>query len=139
VPLPSLRIRPVVVALLVLAGGASSAGQSLDVGRYVEIVKRSHPAAAERAGLVQAAEAESRAARVLPDPVFGFSWDRAQPADRPGREGDETGFSLSQTLPWPGTRSAGIAAGDRAADVLRAGAEGVAWELEARARVARRA
>jgi len=91
----------------------SFAQGALDVGRYVEIVKRFHPAAAERAGLEQAAEAEGRAARVLPDPVFDFSWDRAHPADLPGVKGDETGFALSQTLPWPGTRSAGVTAGDR--------------------------
>jgi cobalt-zinc-cadmium efflux system outer membrane protein len=117
-------------------GPSSSAQEALDVGRYVEIVKRSHPAAAERAGLEQAAEAERRAARVLPDPAFDFTWDRARPTDLPGAKGDETGYALSQTLPWPGTRRAGIAAGDRAADVLRAGAEGVAWEIEARARLA---
>ena len=68
--------------------------------------------------------------------MFDFSWDRARPTDLPGAQGDETGYALSQTLPWPGTRSAGVTAGDRAADVLRAGAEGVAWEIEARARLA---
>ena len=131
------RIRPAVLALgLAAAGPFSSAQEALDVGRYVEIVKRSHPAAAERAGLEQAAEAERRAARVLPDPVFDFSWDRAHPTDLPGANGDETGYALSQTLPWPGTWRAGAVAGDRAADVLRAGAEGVSWEIEARARLA---
>ncbi len=136
-PLSIPRIRPAVLAAgLAAAGSPSSAQEALDVGRYVEIVKRSHPAAAERAGLEQAAEAERRAARVLPDPVFDFSWNRARPTDLPGAKGDETGYALSQTLPWPGTRRAGVAAGDRAADVLRAGAEGVAWEIEARARLA---
>jgi cobalt-zinc-cadmium efflux system outer membrane protein len=125
-----------VLAAGLAASSPSFAQEALDVLRYVEIVKRSHPAAAERAGLEQAAEAEGRAARVLPDPVFDFSWDRAHPAGLPGVQGDETGFALSQTLPWPGTRSAGVAAGDRAADVLRAGAEAVAWETEARARLA---
>ena len=131
------RIRSAVLALgLAAAGPLSFAQEALDVGRYVEIVKRSHPAAAERAGLEQAAEAEKRAARVLPDPVFDFSWDRAHPTDLPGAKGDETSYALSQTLPWPGTWRAGADAGDRAADVLRAGAEGVAWEIEARARLA---
>ena len=68
--------------------------------------------------------------------MFDFSWDRAHPRDLPGVKGDETSYALSQTLPWPGTRRAGLAAGDRAADVLRAGAEGIAWEIEARARLA---
>ncbi len=131
------RIRPAGLAAgLAVLGPSSSAQEALDVGRYVEIVKRSHPAAAERAGLEQAAEAEKRAARVLPDPVFDFSWDRARPSELPRATGDETGYALSQTLPWPGTRRAGVAAGDRAADVLRAGAEGVAWAIEARARLA---
>jgi cobalt-zinc-cadmium efflux system outer membrane protein len=131
------RIRPAVLALgLAAAGLPSSAQESLDVARYVEIVKRSHPAAAERAGLEQVAEAERQAARVLPDPVFDFSWDRAHPRDLPGPSGDETSYTLSQTLPWPGTWRAGTDAGERAADVLRAGAEGVAWEIEARARLA---
>jgi outer membrane protein, heavy metal efflux system len=137
VPLPFRRIRSGVLTLgLAAADSCAFAQEALDVGRYVEIVKRSHPAAAERAGLEQAAEAERRAARVLPDPVFGFSWDRARPADLPEAGADETGYALSLTLPWPGTRRAGVAAGDRAADVLRAGGEGVAWEIEARARLA---
>ena len=132
---PGIRCA-VLAAGLAASSLPSSAQEALDVGRYVEIVKRSHPAAAELAALAQAADAEKRAARVLPDPVFDFSWDRAHPADLPGVKGDETGFALSQTLPWPGTRSAGVTAGDRAADVLRAGGEGVAWEIEARARLA---
>jgi cobalt-zinc-cadmium efflux system outer membrane protein len=137
VPLPFPRIRPAVLAAgLAVAGSPSFAQEALDVGRYVEIVKRSHPAAAERAGLEGAAEAEGSAARVLPDPVFGFSWGRAHPTGVSEAKGDETGFAISQTLPWPGTRSAGVTAGDRAADVLRAGAEAVAWEIEARARLA---
>ena len=131
------RIRSAVLALgLAVAGPLSFAQEALDVGRYVEIVKRSHPAVAERVGLEQAAEAERRAARVLPDPVFDFSWDRAHPTDLPGLKGDETGYALSQTLPWPGTWRAGATAGEHAAEVLRAGAEGVAWEIEARARLA---
>jgi cobalt-zinc-cadmium efflux system outer membrane protein len=128
-------MRPrLLVFSLMAAGQASLAQDALDVDGYVELVKRSHPAAAERAGLDGAAEAERLAARVLPDPVFDFSWDRARPRDLP--KGDETSYALSQTLPWPGTLRAGVRAGDRAAELLRAGAEGVAWEIEARARLA---
>ena len=136
-PLPFPWTRSAVVAVGLTAGSFPSfAQEALDVARYVEIVKESHPASAERAGLAQAAEAERRAAGVLPDPVFAFSWDRARPTDLLGAQGDETGYALSQTLPWPGTRRAGIAAGDRASDVLLANAEGVGWEIEARARLA---
>lgn len=135
--LPVSRVRPAVfVAFLAALGSFSFAQEALDVDGFVEIVKRSHPAAAQRAGLEQSADAEKRAAGALPDPVFSFSWDRAHPRGLQGATGDETGFAISQTLPWPGTRRAGVAAGDRAADVLRAGAEGVAWEIEARARLA---
>jgi hypothetical protein len=80
-----------VLAVGLGAGSSPSFAQgALDVGRYVEIVRQSHPAAAERVGLEQAAEAERQAARVLPDPVFDFSWDRAHPTDLPGANGDET-------------------------------------------------
>ena len=55
------RTRPSVLALGLAAAGPFSFGEeALDVGRYVEIVKRSHPAAAERASLEQAAEAVRR-------------------------------------------------------------------------------
>ena len=106
------------------------------MGGYVEIVKRSHPAAVQRVGLEHAAEAEGSAARALPDPVLDFTWGRAHPRGVPEAKGDETGFAISQALPWPGTRSAGVTAGDRAGDVLRANAEGIGWDLEARARLA---
>ena len=43
-----------------------------------------------------------------PTRCFDFSWDRAHPTGGAGGQGDETGFALSQTLPWPGTRSAGV-------------------------------
>ncbi len=68
--------------------------------------------------------------------MFELSWARGRPTDLPGTKGDETGYALSQTLPWPGTFRAGARAGERAGDALRAGAEGVAWEIEARARLA---
>ena len=135
--LPLPRIHPALLAVgLVAAGSPSLAQEALDVGRYVEIVKRSHPAAVQRSGLERAAEAEVSAARALPDPVLGFTWGRAHPTGLPEARGDETAFEISQALPWPGTRSAGVTAGDRAGDVLRANAEGVAWEIGARARLA---
>ena len=108
--LPLRRIRPAVLTLgLAAAGPLSFAQEALDLGRYVEIVKRSHPAAAERAGLEQAAEAERRAARLLPDPTLDFSWGRGRLTESPGTKGDEAGYALSQILPWPGTRRAGLA------------------------------
>jgi cobalt-zinc-cadmium efflux system outer membrane protein len=126
----------------VLAGGLAAVSPSahgqepLDVERYIAIVRRAHPSAAERAGIEQLAEAERQSARLLPDPVFAFSWDRAKPSESAGPSADETGFSLSQRLPWPGSRSAAKTAADRSADAVRAGGGALAWDVESRARLA---
>lgn len=120
-----------------LAVGARAVAQEdLDVDRYVEIVLRAHPSAAQSAGLELAAGAEGKASRLFPDPVFEYSRDRGTPTEPPGTRATETGYSVSQTIPWPGTFSAGIRAGDRAADALRAGAEALRWELAVQARQA---
>ena len=112
------------------------AEDGLDVDGYVEIVLRAHPSAAQSAGLELAAGAERKASRLFPDPVFEYSRDRGTLTEPPGTRATETGYSFSQTIPWPGTFSAGIHAGDRAADALRAGAEGLRWELAVQARQA---
>ena len=130
------RVSALAFASGLLAAPPSLAQEALDVEQYVEIVERAHPGAAQRAGLEQAAEAEGRTARLLPDPVFGVAWDRARPAGAAGASADETGYSLTQTLPWPGTRSAGMAAAEAAAAALRADADTVSWEVEASARLA---
>ena len=132
---PWFRVGGTLVVFLAV-GSRAMAQEGLDVDHYVEIVLRAHPSAAQSAGLELAAGAERKAARLFPDPVFEYSRDRGTPAEPPGTRATETGYSVSQTIPWPGTFSAGIRAGDRAADVLRAGAEGVRWELAAQARQA---
>ncbi len=129
------RVGGTLVVSLVM-GSRVVAQEDLDVDRYVEIVLRAHPSAAQSAGLERAAAAESKASRLFPDPVFEYSRDRATPTEPAGLRATETGYSVSQTIPWPGTFSAGIRAGDRAADALRAGAEGVRFELAAEARQA---
>jgi len=121
---------------LALLGPAapSTAQQSLAAERFVEIVLRSHPAARQRAALEEAARAERKAARsFLPDPSLEYSRGRARPGDGVSR-GTETSTSVTQTLPWPGTVSAGVQAGDRAAEALRAAGEAVRWDLEVEAR-----
>lgn len=132
---PRFRLGGALAVCLAAAPGAP-AQEALDVERYVEIVLRSHPAAAQGAGLERAAAAERTAARLLPDPLFEYSRDRGTLTEPPATRATETGYSVSQTIPWPGTFSAGIRAGDRAADALRAAAESVRWELAVQARQA---
>ena len=124
---------------LVLAFAVASragAQEALDVDRYVEIVLRTHPAAAQSADMELAASAERKVSRVFPDPTFEYSRDGARPPATTRPRATETSYSVSQTIPWPGTFRSGRRAGDLAADVLRAGAEGLRWELAVRARQA---
>jgi cobalt-zinc-cadmium efflux system outer membrane protein len=83
-----------------------------------------------------AADAERKVARVFPDPTFEYSRDGARPPATTRPRTTETGYSVSQTIPWPGTFRAGKRAGALAADALRAGAESLRWELTVRARQA---
>jgi cobalt-zinc-cadmium efflux system outer membrane protein len=122
------------LGLIALRPEAVRGEEALDADRYVAIVLRSHPAVGQSAGLEAAAAAARKAARLLPDPAFEFSWDRARPNDAPGTRVDETGYAVSQTIPWPGTYSAGRRAADREAEALSAGAEAVRWDLEVEAR-----
>ena len=121
---------------LIAACGSVAADEPLDVDHYVEIVLRSNPSVAQASGLQAAAEAESKSARLFPDPVFEYTRGNGRPTEGTGSRGTETGYAISQTIPWPGTFSAGIRAGDQAANVLRAGADAVRWELEVDARQA---
>ena len=135
VSVPWFRVGGALVLCAALESGAA-AQEALDVDRYVQIVLRAHPSAAQGAGFDLAAAAERKASRLFPDPLFEYSRDRATPTEPLGTRATETGYSISQTIPWPGTFAAGIRAGDRAADALRAGAEGVRWELAAHGRQA---
>ena len=110
----------------------ASAQEGLSVESYVETVLRSHPGARQLTALEAAAAAERKAGRVWPDPVVAFTWDKARPLDGP--EGTETGWSISQTIPWPGAFSAGKKAADRQAEALRAEATAARWDLEIEAR-----
>ena len=132
---PWFRVGGTLVVCMAMGSGAM-AQEGLVVDHYVEIVLRAHPSTAQSAGIELAAGPEGKAARLFPDPVFEYSRDRATAAGLPGPQATETGYSVSQAIPWPGTFSAGIRAADRAADALRAGAEGLRWELAAQARQA---
>jgi cobalt-zinc-cadmium efflux system outer membrane protein len=68
--------------------------------------------------------------------VFEYSYGTATANDAARAQGSEHGYALSQTIPWPGSLNAAARAGDRAGDGLRAEAELVHWDLDARAREA---
>ncbi len=129
------RVGGTLVASLAVVPPATTQ-DALDVDGYLAIVLRAHPSAAQSAGLELAAGAERKASRLFPDPLFEYSRDRGRLAEGPGARVTETGYSVSQTVPWPGTFVAGLRVGDRAADTLRASAEGLRWELASEARKA---
>lgn len=122
------------VVLLSSCVAVASAEEPLDVERYVEIVLGAHPGAAQVAALADAARAEVKAARLFPDPIVEYSRDRGRLTEPPGTRATETGWSVSQTIPWPGAFSAGRRVGERAAEVLRASAEGLEWDVRVQAR-----
>lgn len=123
------------VVFVVIAPGARAEGP-LGIEGYVQLVLRSHPGARQVIAFEAAASAERKAARQIADPTLAFSWDRASLPGGPDSSSTETGFSVSQTIPWPGTLTANVRAGERAADVLRAEGAGTGWELEIEARTA---
>jgi cobalt-zinc-cadmium efflux system outer membrane protein len=106
----------------------------LGVDAYVQLVLRAHPGARQAAALDASAVAERKALRVIPDPSFEYSRDWARPRAGDGSRAAEDGFSLSQTIPWPGTLAASARAGDRAADALRADGTNARWDIAIEAR-----
>lgn len=123
-----------VALALSLPGLAPEAAAQAALGEesYVQVVLRAHPAARQSQALEAAARAESKSARVLPDPVLGFSWADARPLG--GASASEKGWSVSQSIPWPGTFSAGKLAADQQAAVFRSEGTATRWELEIAAR-----
>ena len=111
-----------------------AADDPLDLEGYVQVVLRAHPAVRQAASLELAALAERKAAHQVADPSLEFSWDRAHPPDAPGGRRTETGFTVTQTIPWPGTFKAGVRAGESAGGGLRASGEWLRWEIQVEAR-----
>jgi cobalt-zinc-cadmium efflux system outer membrane protein len=103
---------------------------------YVALVLRAHPSGREAQALLEAAEAEKTAGRVFPDPVAEYAWGRGELTEGPRTTGREHAWSVTQTLPWPGSYSAGIRAADRLAESLTAEATASRWRLAIEARAA---
>lgn len=106
----------------------------LNIDRYVEIVLRSHPASAGIKAIEDAAAAERKAARLIPDPVIDFSGARVRLTDGDGMRGREKAFAVTQSVPWPASFAAEIRAADRGAEALRAEGAETQWELVIAAR-----
>ena len=122
--------------LAVGLAAVAHAQAALDADSYVGIVLRAHPGARQAAAFEDAAAAERKAVRLLPDPSLEYSRDRGRLTEGAGLLATETAFSVSQAIPWPGTFSANVRAGDLAADALRAKGADARWELEIEARAA---
>ncbi|HEX2799712.1 MAG TPA: TolC family protein, partial [Thermoanaerobaculia bacterium] len=119
-------------------GGASAlrADEPLRIENYVEIVLRSHPASQAARALDESATAESRTARLLPDPTLEVSLGQGRSAADSSVRATETGIALSQTIPWFPARAASIEAADHAAEARRAEASATRWGLTIDARLA---
>lgn len=112
------------------------AQQPLDVDTYVGIVLRAHPRTAQTAATQRLAAAEMRTAAAWPDPVLGLARGRGRgfPDSQVGNP--EWNYSISQTIPWPGVRTARERAAELAGRVAMSGEETARWDLELQARSA---
>lgn len=134
---PRGRWRPPLLALALLSGSAAlGADEPLRLETYVDIVLRAHPAMRAGRALEDLGEAERRSSRLIADPTFEASIGRARPADAGAGRATETGFTVSQSLPWLPARRAAIEGADRAAEVRRAEAARVRWDVRSDARAA---
>ncbi len=124
-----------VVAFL---GGATAlrADEPLRIGTYVEIVLRTHPSSQAARAAEASGEAEERTARLLADPTLELSLGEGRSAADSSVRATETGFVLTQVIPWLPARSAGIEAAGHVADARRAEASAIRWSLAVDARLA---
>jgi cobalt-zinc-cadmium efflux system outer membrane protein len=126
-----------VIALAALVGILEAqADDGLRLEDYVRIVLQSHPATQAARALDESASAETKAARLLPDPTLELSLGEGRAADGTGSPKTEKGFSISQVIPWLPARSASIEAADHEARALRAEGQATRWGIELDARLA---
>ncbi len=133
------RLRPRLLcftALIVAAGAARGADVPLRIETYVEAVLRSHPASQAGVALEESAAAETRGARLFPDPTLELSLGQGRSASDSSVRATENGIALSQVIPWFPARAAGIEAADHAAEARRAEASATRWGLAIDARLA---
>ena len=124
--------------MVAVLGGAAAlrADEPLRIETFVEIVLQSHPAAQAARAFDESAAAESRVARLLPDPTLEVSLGQGRSATDSSVRATETGITLSQVIPWFPARAAGIEAADYSADARRAEGAATRWRLRIDARLA---
>ena len=134
-PIPGWSSRLLIVIVL---GGATAlrADEPLRMETFVEIVLQSHPASQAARAFDESAAAESRGARLLPDPTLEVSVGQGRSTTDSSERATETGVRLSQTIPWFPARTAGIEAADHAAEARHAEATATRWRLRFDARLA---
>lgn len=127
------KMWPQAVAAVLMA--AAAAGQEpLTVDAYVGIVMKSHPLAARARSLADLNAADGRVARAWPDPAIGASRGRGTAID--GLVGSpEWNYSISQMVPWPGTRTAQSRAAELSGRGRLVGQDSARWNLELDARL----
>ena len=133
---PTYRYRRLLAVAALCGAAGARADESLRIEAYVQIVLRENPAARAAAALEASAAAGGLSARLLPDPSLELSLGRGRPADGSGPQKTETGFSISQAIPWLPARSATIEAAGHEAAARRAEAGAVRWGLALDARLA---
>lgn len=124
--------------LVVAFAGARAlrADEPLRMEAFVEIVLQAHPAAQAARAFDEAAAAESRVARLFPDPTLELSLGQGRSVTDSSVRATETGITLSQVIPWFPARANAIDAADHAADARRAEGTATRWRLRIDARLA---
>lgn len=130
------RLCRLFMAVALGAACALRADEPLRIETYVGIVLQAHPAAQAARAFDEAAAAESRVARLFPDPTLELSLGQGRSATDSSVRATETGITLSQVIPWFPARANAIDAADYAADARRAEGAATRWRLKIDARLA---
>ena len=113
---------------------SAMAQRPLELDAYVAIVLKAHPRSAQTEATQRLAAAEQRAAGAWADPVIGLARGRGRGFPDSEVGNPERNFSISQTVAWPGVRSARERAAELAGRVAMSGEEAARWDLEIQAR-----
>jgi outer membrane protein, heavy metal efflux system len=133
---PTNRCRRLLAVAAFCSAAGARADEPLRIETYVEAVLRSHPASQVATALEESAAAETRGARLFPDPTLELTLGQGRSASDSSVRATERGIVFSQVIPWFPARAAGIEAADHAAEARRAEASATRWGLAIDARLA---